>query len=55
MPEDSAGCGRTVVYARVSSHDQVSGLDAQVARVVVWATANGHSVDEVVAEVGSRC
>ena len=45
--------GRSVVYARVSSHDQSEGLAAQIARVTVWATANGHSVDEVVSEIGS--
>jgi putative resolvase len=28
-------------------------LDRQVARLTVWATANGHQVDEVVTEVGS--
>jgi putative resolvase len=44
---------RTVVYARVSSHDQRPDLDRQVARLVGWATDNGLSVDEVVTEVGS--
>jgi len=45
--------GRTVVYARVSSADQRADLDRQVARVVAWATEHGHSVDQVVTEVGS--
>lgn len=50
----SAGeAGRTVVYARVSSHDQRADLDRQVARLTDWATTNGHSVGEVVREVGS--
>jgi putative resolvase len=44
---------RTVLYARVSSHDQRSDLDRQVARLTGWATSNGFSVDEVVVEVGS--
>jgi putative resolvase len=44
---------RTVLYARVSSHDQRSDLDGQVARLTKWAAVNGLSVDEVVAEVGS--
>ena len=43
----------TVVYARVSSADQKSDLDRQVARVTVWATGQGISVDRVVTEVGS--
>ncbi|MCL6577570.1 MAG: IS607 family transposase, partial [Kyrpidia sp.] len=30
--------GRTVVYARVSSHDQRSDLDRQVSRITQWAT-----------------
>ncbi|GAB89579.1 putative resolvase [Gordonia rhizosphera NBRC 16068] len=45
--------GRVVVYARVSSGDQRSDLDRQVARLTEWATANGHVVGEVVCEVGS--
>jgi putative resolvase len=45
--------GRTVLYARVSSHDQRSDLDGQVARLTEWATGQKMSVDEVVVEVGS--
>jgi putative resolvase len=44
---------RTVLYARVSSNDQQADLDRQVARLSVWATSAGMSVDEVVTEVGS--
>lgn len=44
--------GTTVVYARVSSADQKSDLDRQVARVTAWATGRGMSVDRVVTEVG---
>jgi predicted site-specific integrase-resolvase len=33
--------GSTVIYARVSSSDQRSDLDRQVARVLGWATENG--------------
>lgn len=40
--------GRTVVYARVSSHDQRQDLDRQVARLADWATSNGHVIGEVV-------
>jgi putative resolvase len=49
----AAGTARTVLYARVSSHDQRSDLDGQVARLSEWATRQGMSVDEVVTEVGS--
>ena len=45
--------GSTVIYARVSSGDQRGGLDHQVARVSIWATAQGHSVDRVITEIGS--
>lgn len=45
--------GRTAVYARVSSADQKSDLDRQVARVTSWATAEQIPVDKVVTEVGS--
>jgi putative resolvase len=48
-----AATGRVVLYARVSSHDQRSDLDRQVARLTAWATWNGYAVAEVVCEVGS--
>ncbi|MXI80785.1 IS607 family transposase [Mycobacterium tuberculosis] len=44
---------KTAVYARVSSADQKSDLDRQVARVTSWATAEQIPVDKVVTEVGS--
>ena len=50
---DARPIGRTVVYARVSSADQKADLDRQVARVTAWATSHGHTVDQVVTEVGS--
>jgi len=43
----------TAVYAWVSSADQRSDLDRQVARVTAWATAQQIPVDQVVVEVGS--
>ncbi|MCO6010865.1 IS607 family transposase [Actinoallomurus purpureus] len=45
--------GRVVVYCRVSSADQKSDLDRQVARVVQGATVRGLAVGEVVTEIGS--
>jgi putative resolvase len=42
-----------VVYARVSSHDQRSDLDRQVARLTGWATEHDLKVGQVVCEVGS--
>ncbi|MFF5074837.1 IS607 family transposase [Micromonospora olivasterospora] len=47
------GAGKTVVYACVSSAEQKSDLDRQVARVAVWATGRHLAVDQVVTEVGS--
>jgi putative resolvase len=44
---------RAVIYARVSSHDQRSDLDRQVARVASWATQAKIAVSEIVTEVGS--
>lgn len=41
------------VYARVSSSDQRSDLEGQVARVVEFATRNGWPVVRTVTEVGS--
>lgn len=52
-PPDERPHGQTVVYARVSSADQKSDLDRQVARVTKWTTSQGISVDKVVTEVGS--
>ena len=52
-PVDTTPKRQTVVYARVSSADQRSDLDRQVARVTEWATAHDMSVDQVVTEVGS--
>ena len=44
---------KTIIYARVSSADQKSDLDRQIARVMTWASAKELSVDGVVTEVGS--
>lgn len=52
MPVPGCAAG-TVLYARVSSHDQRSDLDRQVARLTEWATAHGMVVAGVVREVGS--
>ncbi|MER6591279.1 IS607 family transposase [Micromonospora purpureochromogenes] len=45
--------GQVVVYARVSSADQETDLDRQVARVTAWATERKMPVSRVVTEVGS--
>ncbi|HUY54159.1 MAG TPA: IS607 family transposase [Candidatus Nanopelagicaceae bacterium] len=52
-PGSAAAVGRVAVYARVSSADQRSDLDRQVARVTAWATGEDLSVGPVVTEVGS--
>ncbi len=49
----SPDAGQVVVYARVSSADQKSDLDRQVARVTMWATGQKLAVDRVVTEIGS--
>jgi putative resolvase len=53
VPRFDVGGGRTALYVRVTSHDQRSDLDGQVARLSEWATGQKLSVDEVVTEVGS--
>jgi putative resolvase len=53
LPVPGSQPGRTVVYTRVSSHDQHPDLDRQIARLTQWATQEGLQVAEVVAEVGS--
>jgi putative resolvase len=53
LPVPGSQPGRTVVYTRVSSHDQRPDLDRQIARLTQWATQEGLQVAEVVAEVGS--
>ncbi len=52
-PGSSATAGSVAVYARVSSADQRTDLDRQVARATAWATGEGVSVGRVVTEVGS--
>jgi len=52
-PGSAAATGSVAVYARVSSADQRTDLDRQVARVTAWATGEGLSVGRVVTEVGS--
>jgi putative resolvase len=42
-----------VVYARVSSSDQKSDLDRQIARVVASVTQQGFAVSKTVTEIGS--
>ena len=49
----AAGSAAAVVYARVSSHDQRSDLERQVARLTAWATERDLEVGQVVCEVGS--
>jgi len=51
--EVAADDGVVAVYARVSSADQSSDLDRQVARVATWAAGQGMAVSRVVTEVGS--
>ncbi len=53
QPPVSPVPGITAVYARVSSADQRSDLDRQVARVTAWAAAQSWAVGRVVTEVGS--
>ncbi|MFE9096228.1 IS607 family transposase [Streptomyces sp. NPDC007264] len=50
MPEAVGGLG---LYARVSSHDQKSDLERQVARLSAWAAKAGHRVVRVEAEIAS--
>src|SRR5947207_14962137 len=49
-PESATAVG---LYARVSSHDQESDLERQVARLSAWAARAGLRVVRVEAEVGS--
>jgi predicted site-specific integrase-resolvase len=45
--------GQAAAYVRVSSHDQKSDIDRQVARITMWATQNGYAIHQVVTEIGS--
>ncbi|WSQ10591.1 IS607 family transposase [Streptomyces sp. NBC_01231] len=49
-PEAIGGLG---LYARVSSHDQKTDLERQVARLSQWAAQAGHQVVRVEAEIAS--
>jgi len=52
-PPDTNSEVGVVLYARVSSADQKSDLDRQIARLAVFAAENKMRVTEVVKEVGS--
>lgn len=45
--------GGAALYARVSSADQKSDLERQIARLVEYATRSGYSVTRTVKEIGS--
>lgn len=51
--EDPHALQHVAVYARVSSHENRSNLDAQADRLVKFCTVNGYTVDKVVKEIGS--
>ena len=53
VPAGSTSPSAFGLYARVSSHDQKSDLDRQVARLTSWAADAGGTVVRVEAEVGS--
>ena len=53
VPDDESLKKRTVLYARVSSHDQSEGLVRQAERLQGHARKQGWAVDEMVVETGS--
>ena len=53
LETSSPDTGTTAVDARVSSTDQRADLVSQVSRVSVGATAQGHSINRVITDVGS--
>lgn len=53
VQDESDDEGVTVIYARVSSHDQRPHLDGQITRCLEYANAQGLSVSQTVTEVGS--
>lgn len=53
FPQTPPSPASVVLYARVSSHDQKTDLDRQLARLVEHATRNGLVVKGTAAEIGS--
>jgi putative resolvase len=51
VEEPTSVVGKAALYARVSSHDQKSDLNRQVARLSAFAAASGLTVASVVTEV----
>ncbi len=51
--EASVTPGGVALYARVSSHDQKSDLDRQIARLTTYACAHQMPIVDSVAEIGS--
>lgn len=50
---DAKQQGKTVLYARVSSHDQAADLSRQMERLKAFAASNGMVVFSAVTEIGS--
>jgi len=46
--------GRTAIYAHMMSASEAEQLDAQVSQILTWAVEHGHSVDQVVTEIGQE-
>ena len=52
VPE-TPGCDRTILYARVSCHDQKQDLDRQKIRLFEYASRQGWANTEVISDLGS--
>ena len=53
IKEEICDLNSVAIYARVSSADQKKDLDRQIARLVVFANANGWVVAQTITEIGS--
>ncbi len=53
VTQSQAAQGQTAAYIMVSSHDEKSDMEQQVARIAIWGTENGYAIHQVVTEIGS--
>jgi putative resolvase len=51
--DDEQRAEKTVIYARVSSHDQRGDLERQVERLTQFCIANGYQIDVIEKEIAS--
>lgn len=53
VPDEDSSEDKTVIYSRVSSHDQKEDLERQIGRILQYAVEQGIEVDSIEKEISS--